>query len=136
LTIFADASALVAIIAGEADANDLTDCIEIADGRLCSAISAWETMAGLCRSYSFTTPRARAAVQRFLSAGDFEFMTIGEHEFEIAADAYARYGIGRHSASLNMGDCFAYACAKSQGAKLLFKGVDFSLTDIEPAASL
>jgi ribonuclease VapC len=133
--IFADASALVAIISGEADANELADCIELANLRLCSAISAWETMAGLCRSYSFTVPKARSVVQRLLSAGDFEVMTIGEREFEIAADAYARYGKGRHAASLNMGDCFAYAYAKSRGAKLLFKGADFSSMGIESAFS-
>lgn len=51
-----------------------------------------------------------------------------------ALDAFARYGKGtQHPAQLNLGDCFAYAQAKSLGAALLFKGDDFSMTDI-PAA--
>ena len=51
----------------------------------------------------------------------------------VAADAYAHFGKGRHPAALNMGDCFAYACAKANKAKLLFKGNDFSKTDIDVA---
>jgi ribonuclease VapC len=44
-----------------------------------------------------------------------------------------RFGKGRHPARLNMGDCFAYACARAHGVPLLFKGDDFGLTDIEVA---
>ncbi len=47
-----------------------------------------------------------------------------------AVDAYADFGKGRHLAALNMGDCFAYACAKANGAKLLYKGNDFTHTDL------
>jgi ribonuclease VapC len=133
VTLFADASALVAIIAGEAHADELANRIEPEQVRLCSAASAWETVGGLCRSHALSVPAARREVRRFLAAGDFEFTPIGEREFEIALDAYARYGKGRHPASLNMGDCFAYACAKSRGAELLFKGKDFGLTDIDAA---
>lgn len=67
---------------------------------------------------------------RFLAVGQFRFVGIGEREFVIATDAYAQYGRGRHPAALNMGDCFAYACAKSNQAALLFKGEDFPKTDI------
>ncbi|HET6195707.1 MAG TPA: type II toxin-antitoxin system VapC family toxin, partial [Acetobacteraceae bacterium] len=54
-------------------------------------------------------------------------------EFDLATEAYAQFGKGRHPAALNMGDCFAYACARTNGARLLFKGRDFARTDIEPA---
>jgi ribonuclease VapC len=47
--VFTDASALIAIIAGEADAPELADRLEAGRVRLCSAVSAWETVAGLCR---------------------------------------------------------------------------------------
>ena len=47
--------------------------------------------------------------------------------------AYAQFGKGKHPAALNMGDCFAYACARANNARLLFKGADFSRSDIEPA---
>jgi ribonuclease VapC len=135
VTIFADASALIAIIADEPEADALADLLETEPLRLCSAVSVWETIAGLCRSYTFSVPAARAHVRRFLKTGGFQFVGIGEREFEIAVDAYAQYGRGRHPARLNMGDCYAYACAKANRAKLLFKGEDFTKTDITPAGS-
>jgi ribonuclease VapC len=128
--IFVDASALIAIIAGAPEADTLADLLEADRGRLCSALAAWETVAGLCHSYTFSVRAARAHVRRFLEAGGFQFVGIGEREFEIAVDAYAEYGKGRHPAALNMGDCYAYACAKANQAKLLFKGEDFIKTDI------
>ena len=128
--VFADASALIAIISGEPDAAELADLLEADRLRLCSAVSIWETIAGLCRSYTYSIPAARIHVRRFLDAGNIQFVGIGEREFEIATDAYAQYGKGRHPAALNMGDCFAYACARVSRAKLLFKGDDFTKTDI------
>ena len=49
--IFVDASALIAIIAGEPDADLLADQLETEPRRLCSPISVWETVAGLCHNY-------------------------------------------------------------------------------------
>jgi ribonuclease VapC len=131
--VFVDASALIAIIVGEPDAAELADLLEADRLRLCSAVSVWETVAGLCRSYTYSVPAARTDVRRFLEAGNMQFVGIGEREFEIAAEAYAQYGKGRHPAALNMGDCFAYACARVNRAKLLFKGEDFTKTDIPSA---
>jgi ribonuclease VapC len=54
--------------------------------------------------------------------------------YRVAGDAVERYGKGRgHPARLNFGDCLSYAVAKASGLPLLFKGGDFSLTDIRPA---
>jgi ribonuclease VapC len=53
---------------------------------------------------------------------------------KLAIDAFRRYGKRRHPAGLNFGDCFAYALAKATGEPLLFKGDDFSQTDIKRAA--
>jgi ribonuclease VapC len=97
--------------------------------RLCSAISLWETTAGLCRSYGFTAAKARVLVQNFVGAHGVALVAVGEREYELAAEAYD-IGKGKHPASLNIGDCFAYACAKSNGAALLFKGADFNKTDV------
>lgn len=52
----------------------------------------------------------------------------------LARQAFLDYGKGRHKAGLNFGDCFAYALAKASSEPLLFKGNDFSQTDIEPAS--
>ncbi len=128
--IFADASALIAVMTGEGDADALADRMQAASRRLCSAVSVWETVAGLCRSYAFSVPTARAQVRRFLDVGQFQFVVIAEREFDLAAEAYAQFGKGRHPAALNMGDCFAYACAKSNQATLLYKGADFARTDL------
>ena len=51
------------------------------------------------------------------------------------AEAYARWGKGRHSASLNFGDCFAYVLAQETGSMLLYVGEDFAKTDVSPALS-
>jgi ribonuclease VapC len=133
MSVFADASALIAIIAREPDALHLADRLEAHERRLCSAMSVWETIAGLCRSYAFPVPMARTRVRLFLDTLAFELVGIGERELDLAAEAYARFGRGRHPAALNMGDCFAYACARANQALLLFKGNDFGRTDIETA---
>ena len=130
--IFVDASAMISMMAGESDADGLADRLGAERQRLCSAISVWETIAGLCRTHTFSVPSARAVVQSFIESNDLRFVGIGEREFELAAQAYAEFGKGRHRAALNMGDCFAYACAKANRARLLFKGDDFSKTDIAP----
>ena len=56
----------------------------------------------------------------------------GEEHAHVAADAYARFGRGRHRASLNYGDCMTYAVASLARRPLLFVGDDFGHTDIEP----
>jgi ribonuclease VapC len=128
--IFVDASAMISMITGESDADELADRLESERLRLCSAISVWETVAGLCRTYMFSVRLARTAVQSFIELNDLKFVGIGERELDLATQACAEFGKGRHPAALNMGDCFTYACAKANQAKLLFKGDDFTKTDI------
>jgi ribonuclease VapC len=131
--IFADASALIALIAREPEAIRLAGVLAVDPLRLCSALSAWETVAGLSRSYDLSVSTARARVGFFLDTLGFRYVVIGEAEFQAAAEAYERFGKGRHPASLNMGDCYAYACAKTNQASLLFIGNDFTKTDIRAA---
>jgi len=133
VTIFVDASAMISMMAGEGDADELADRLAADRTRLCSAISLWETTAGLCRTYMFSVPSARAVLQSFIELNDLALVSIGERELELAAQAYAEFGKGRHPAALNMGDCFAYACARANRARLLFKGDDFTRTDIAAA---
>jgi ribonuclease VapC len=131
--IFVDASALVAIIAGEPEADDLADILERFETRFCSAISVWETVAALRKNYKLTSAAARGEVDFYVTDLRLACVPIGAAEAGLAVAAYEKYGKGRHKAALNMGDCFAYACAKANGAKLLFKGDDFGLTDIDIA---
>lgn len=129
MTIFADASAKIALIVGEDGSDALADSLDADRHPLCSATSVW-AVAGLCRSHRSGVPEARAHVQIFLNAAGFTVTAIDARELELATDAYDRFGKGRHPASLNIGDYFAYACAKANHATLLYQGDDFSRTDL------
>jgi ribonuclease VapC len=131
--IFIDASALISIVAREPDALELAAKLDADQARLCSAMSLWETATGLCRSYMFSVESAQNRVQAVRQRLGLQLVPIGEPEHDLALQAYAQFGKGRHPAALNMGDCFAYACAKAHRAALLFKGDDFTKTDIRPA---
>lgn len=78
----------------------------------------------------------RAAGQEldaFLESARIELMPVTTRHLESARRAWRRFGKGNHPAGLNFGDCFAYALASVMGEPLLFKGQDFSQTDIEGA---
>jgi len=130
LTIFVDASAIVAIVHGEDEADAFADRIEQHDERCYSAVAAWEAARAIARVRETTIEGARTVLKSFVEATGLRMVPIGEDEAQLAIEAHARYGKGQHSAALNMGDCFAYACAKTNGATLLYKGDDFSQTDL------
>jgi ribonuclease VapC len=131
--IFVDALALISMWAEEPDALDLATILEPDPARLCSPISLWETVAGLCRSYVFSVESAGERVRGLSRIFGLPMVQIEDRERDLALQAYAQFGKGRHPASLNMADCFAYACAKANDAALLFKGGDFRKTDIRIA---
>jgi ribonuclease VapC len=92
-----------------------------------SVISYVETnmvMAG--RRVDFDTSQ----VDRFLKALRISIVSVSLNQGNVARQAFIRFGKGRHSAALNIADCFTYALAKSRDLPLLFKGDDFSKTDI------
>lgn len=93
-------------------------------------MTCWETVSALSRSYQFSIEQARANVDDTAKYLGLALVPIGEAEMWTALDAFQRYGKSRHPARLNMGDCFAYACAKANGAMMLYKGNDFSQTDL------
>lgn len=132
--MFVDASAIVAILTREPDADALADALEAARLPITSPIAVFEAVLGICRKHHASVAEARVDVQEFLAAADIRTVSITDKEAETALEAFARYGKGRgHPAQLNMGDCFAYATAKNHRASLLFKGEDFNKTDIRPA---
>lgn len=75
----------------------------------------------------------RSEFDRWLESMEIDVVAVDFPQARIAADAFARFGRGRHPARLNYGDCFAYALANSLDAPLLYKGDDFDKTDIRPA---
>ena len=131
--MFVDASAIVAILAREGEAVDLAMRFEKSYSRVTSALAIYEAVTAITRIRSVPVGRARSIVTAFLDRGSISIVTIGEAEYQAALDAFERYGKGRHPARLNMGNCFAYACARTRGLPLLFKGDDFSQTDISVA---
>lgn len=130
MTLFLDASALVAMIAGEPERDLFAARVAAETDKLWSAMTCWETVSSLRRSCDFAIEEARGKVERTAAALDLRMISIGGGEVALALDAYQNYGKGNHPAKLNMGDCFAYACAKANHARLLYKGDDFAKTDL------
>ena len=131
MSLFVDASALVAIIADEAERERFASTIRDEAVALWSAMSCWEAISGLRSVYDWPIGTARDEVEATAERFGMRLVAIAEMERAIALEAYQRYGKGtRHPARLNMGDCFAYACAKTSNARLLYKGNDFAHTDL------
>lgn len=130
---FVDASALCAILLGEPDGEELLTKLLAARAPLTSPVAVYETITALAKSLDGDVAGARRRLARLMEEVGVQTVPIGDAERELALDAFDRYGKGRHPAQLNMGDCFAYACARTHGAALLFKGDDFALTDIAVA---
>lgn len=130
MTILVDTSAIVAIVHGEDEADAFADAIEEHNDRCYCAIGAWEAARAIAKLRGTDVGIAAAAVDSFAFEAGLRLVPIGDEERREAIRAHARYGKGHHPARLNMGDCFAYACAKTNDAKLLYKGDDFSKTDL------
>lgn len=131
--MFIDASALTAILTSEQDARELLARIQNYSERITSPLAIWETAIAVARRLGLEVKDAQLAVESFLKLANVEVRAVAPETSDLAIDAYARYGKGRHSAALNFGDCFAYACARTANAPLLYKGDDFAQTDIETA---
>ncbi|MEG8040812.1 type II toxin-antitoxin system VapC family toxin [Sphingomonas sp. LR60] len=131
MTILVDASALVAMAVKEDDARALAARLDEHDDRLYCATGEWEAVLAIARKRTLSLDEARGELGILIDRLDLHPVVTGEREAKIAIDAAARYGKGTgHPAQLNMGDCFAYACARTNGARLLYKGNDFSHTDL------
>ncbi len=129
--MFIDASALVAIIADEPEAETLTRQIELSASPVTSPIAIYEATLALRREFRSTIEEAQSDVVDFLDAAGIDVVPITAEEASAALQAFRRFGKGQgHPAQLNMGDCFAYAVAKNRGTSLLYKGNDFTHTDI------
>lgn len=131
--MFVDASALVAILGEEADGLELAGRVHRAAHVHTSAIALYEAVVGLARAKRITIAEAQIALDQFIALSGAQIVPITAETGRAALAAFDRFGRGRHPARLNMGDCFAYACARGLGVPLLFKGDDFSQTDIAAA---
>ena len=125
-----DSSAVLAILQNEPEASAFALCIERSERVLLSAVSVLE--AGIVIEARRGVEGA-ADLDALLRAGLIEVAAFDTDQSALAREAFRRYGKGRHPAALNFGDCAAYALTKISGEPLLFKGSDFSQTDVVPA---
>jgi ribonuclease VapC len=133
--MFVDASAIVAIVTREPEADTLADVLESAQAPITSPIAIFEAALGICRKRHASVDEAEQDVAEFLGLAGVRTVSITDREAHTALAAFSRYGKGRgHPAQLNLGDCFAYAVAKNYQTELLFKGEDFDKTDLRSAA--
>lgn len=126
-----DSSAVIAILFDEPEAEALLSQIAVAEICRLSAASLVEVGIVLRRD---AAAQRRAAFDEMLRLFSINVEPVTEEQAYLALDAYDRFGKGTgHPAGLNYGDCFSYALAKQAGEPLLFKGDDFTRTDLEAA---
>lgn len=126
-----DPSAVLAILQREPESERFAALIEADPVRLISAVSVLE--AGMIAEVRKGEAGA-LELDNFILRGQIQTVPFDAEQADIARLAFRRFGKGRHPAGLNFGDCAAYALASSRGEPLLFKGEDFSKTDIAQAA--
>ena len=127
-----DTSALFAILANEVEAAEFERAIGQAPIRLMSAASVLEAAIAVERRFGETGISELDLLFRRVS---IDVRPVDLDQLDWARFAFQTYGRGRHPAGLNFGDCFSYALAKSTGEPLLFKGNDFSKTDLASQSS-
>jgi len=128
-----DTSALIAILFGEPEALSFTRAVADETRKLISAFNALET--GIVVEVRKGEAGGRE-LDLLLHRAQIEIVAMTADQAELARTAWRKYGRGNHPAGLNIGDCCAYALAKYSGEPLLFKGNDFSQTDIRSAITI
>ncbi len=124
-----DASALVAILLEEPEAAVFREFLLVNRGAALSPVGYWEASTRLRHARGDGGVAELDVVIEWLG---IDIAPVTERTTRLASEAEKAFG-KRTAAKLNLGDCFAYALARERGAPLLFKGDDFSRTDIAPA---
>lgn len=123
-----DSSAIIAILDYEPEAEQFAEAIQDGSTRLMSAASLLECAIVVEARYG---EAGGDKLDELVAIAQIKIEPVTVEQVSAARLAFRTYGKGRHPAGLNFGDCFAYALAKVSGEPLLFKGDDFSQTDIE-----
>ena len=130
--IVVDCSALIAILRREPEADGFLQIISEAEGCLLSSVSLLETSMVLAGHTGDAT--SWAELDALIARAGIEVVAQDAELTEAARAAFLRYGRGRDPAALNLGDCASYALARQRELPLLFKGNDFTRTDLRTAA--
>jgi ribonuclease VapC len=125
-----DTSAMVAILYREPEADAFVQLVHDADACRISVASYVELSMVIENQLG---PRGMRQAEAFFRRARVSIEPVTVDHGELARQAFLDFGKGRHKAGLNYGDCFSYALAKATGEPLLFKGNDFSQTDIKAA---
>lgn len=129
--IVVDSSAIIAILLKEPERALFVSILDDSADACCSAVTFVETfMVAMSRVPDFTFDQYIALMDGF----GIRRVPVDDDQSVMSAQAFLRFGQGRHPARLNLGDCFSYALAKSLNVPLLYKGEDFGRTDIVAAA--
>lgn len=129
-----DTSAIIAIMADEPDAKSFVNALETATSHFVGAHVRLECTINIMRILGLSMTDAQTTYDGFLETVGAKILPITDDVSRIAADAYGRFGKGQgHPAQLNFADCLSYACAIAVAAPILFKGGDFSRTDLQTA---
>ena len=121
-----DSSAILAVLFGEPKAEEFIVALASPERKFISSVNKLETMIVV---ESRKGESGTKALGKLLAAADIETLSFDASQAEIAMAAWRRYGKGRHPASLNLGDCAAYALAATLNDSILCKGDDFHKTD-------
>jgi ribonuclease VapC len=130
--VIVDTSAIIAILYGEPERVQLAAAIHDAD--ICRiSVANFVELSMVVESQ--LGPEAERQIDAFFRRTGIVMEPVTVEHGHLARQAFLDFGKGRHKAGLNFGDCFAYALAKATGEPLLFKGNDFTRTDIDVAAT-
>ena len=126
--IIVETSALIAIVKAEPEGPGFVAAI-VASGD--AVIAAASVLEATMKATSALRVDGRGVISGYVQALALTVMPFDESQLAFAQDAFVRFGKGQgHPAQLNFGDCFSYALARALSAPLLFKGSDFSHTDV------
>jgi ribonuclease VapC len=125
-----DTSAIIAIVTKEPERQIFTNIIAAKIASAISAVTFYE--ASIVAAGKIGDTRAAHRVDQFVREMRIEIVPSTVDDALAAREAYFRYGRGYHPAGLNLADCYVYALAKTRNEPLLYKGNDFSKTDIVP----
>ena len=124
-----DTSALIAILFGEPETESFVQALVNDPKKMISAFNILESAIVIEAKKGEAGGRE---LDLLVHRARIEIIPLNGDQVELALAAWRKYGKGNHPAGLNIGDCCAYALAKYSGEPLLFKGRDFSQTDIRP----
>jgi len=129
--MFVDTSVLVAILSAEDDAVEWAERLERAPVAMTSALVVLEAAMRLSTKLIVDPVEVEISINDLLRESNIDVISIDAEDGHLAVQAFAEYGKGRgHPAQLDLADCLSYACAKNRKLPLLYKGNDFSHTDL------